>query len=260
MQSIRLMIVWSGALVVMGGVVCTFIMLPMADPALNLGWQFRAVGPAMILGGVAMLILALRSKPGPREFSIAGHAVSLPDLDSKQLSLSSRRVVVPSGHTIVFPDRCVECGAPGPGGRVTLSTANVINGSHEWFWNWTPARWVWPFGRVYLTVPICPGCQPHLRRRGRWRFALFTADLMWCLIALVLGVVHYDDWGLAKSSRRTVALLILGVPMVIPFVLEFWLSQPFSFWADKLLGCMIDFRDPACAEEFYRLNGGRDKN
>jgi hypothetical protein len=67
MESLRLKCLFLGPFLVALGIWFTLTSLPFADhPALDLGWQVRIVGPALILGGVALFWMAFRSKPASK--------------------------------------------------------------------------------------------------------------------------------------------------------------------------------------------------
>jgi hypothetical protein len=64
MESLRLKCLLLGPFLLVGGGWITWMMLPSADhPTWDLGWQVYVVGPACILGGVALFCVGFRSKP-----------------------------------------------------------------------------------------------------------------------------------------------------------------------------------------------------
>jgi hypothetical protein len=67
MQSLRLKCLLLGPLLVVCGGWSTLMWLGLAGrPTLDLGWQLSVVGPALILGGLALFCIALRSKPASK--------------------------------------------------------------------------------------------------------------------------------------------------------------------------------------------------
>jgi hypothetical protein len=66
MESLRLKCLLIGPLLVAGGVLTTLMVLRLAGPTLDLGWQLYVVGPALTLGGVALFCIAFRSKPASK--------------------------------------------------------------------------------------------------------------------------------------------------------------------------------------------------
>jgi hypothetical protein len=152
----------------------------------------------------------------------------------------SNDVNLPKTRRPVFPDRCVACGAAGPGDTIRVGT-NAIG------W-WTLAFWV-PGRRFAVDVPACPPCARHLRRQRLLRLVVGGAVAVAGAVVAVALLQWYRG-----PMRRWLAMGITLVCM-LPYILwETFSPPPFGLTAFAET-VDYEFRDAGYAAEFAALNG-----
>jgi hypothetical protein len=153
---------------------------------------------------------------------------------------TSTDVNLPKSYTAVFPDRCVKCGQDQPGDTYRATTRSV-----GW---WTVTFWAGgeKFG---ADVPVCPGCKGDMTRQ-RWARNL----VCW---AFMLGGAGVALWLFKDFNRRLGRWLAGGIVFacLVPYLAwEIFFPRPFDLTAFAET-VDYEFRDPAYAAEFARLNG-----
>lgn len=169
------------------------------------------------------------------------------------IEVRHRTVRMPRFKPPTFPDRCVECGAAGPGHRISLATGTLRHEETSAFWNWTPIFWVWS-GRLFkLAVPVCLRCERGLMRRRQLRFWTGTVVLLALLIAGIAAFYWIPLVG--KRTFKLIAGLVGGAGVLGWVLADLALREPFDFIALRWTA-VYTFRDEAFANEFAQLNRG----
>jgi hypothetical protein len=151
----------------------------------------------------------------------------------------STDIRLPKTSKPIFPDRCVACGVPGPGGSLRIGT-NAIG------W-WTIAFWT--FGRRFsVDVPACETC----RRRMLWQ--------RW-LRRIVCGIFIAAGSGLAihllgspRGPLKRWPAMGVALACLLPyFAWETLSPRPIDLTAHS---DTVDYelRDEEYADEFLALN------
>lgn len=154
------------------------------------------------------------------------------------MSLSTD-VRLPRDTEPAWPDRCVCCGRPGPGGRVRVWTASIGGLT---FLLWHP-------GSLYrVAVPACPPCGRRLRARRLGKLVL-TWTL--CLAGFAAGLWLLGSY--AGAMKKWLVALAAGVA-VLPLLLWGMFFPPAFDLTCFQLTVTYEFRDPGYAAEFEALN------
>ena len=154
----------------------------------------------------------------------------------------STDVSLPKARTAVFPDRCVVCGAEGPGGTFAVGTTMASRGTALFGLPWS--------AKMRIAAPACRDC-------GRliWLQRLVAAGLTAALVAVTLvhvwpAVEPHVPAGARRAARWGVALLAV-VPQ---FAWRIFHPPPFDVTAgDREIE--YEFASAAYAREFAALNG-----
>jgi hypothetical protein len=140
-----------------------------------------------------------------------------------------------------WPDRCVCCGRPNPGGTVRVWTASI-----GW---WTVL--FWQFGALYsVTVPSCAICA---KRLWAMRVAKFVLN---CVLAFAGVTVAFWILKSYEGPFRKLLAMVIALVFFLPYV--FWETFfPPAFDITCFANTVdFEFRDPAYAAEFESLNRG----
>lgn len=149
-------------------------------------------------------------------------------------------VNLPKSHRPHFPNRCVVCGAGGPG-----ATVRLITGSIGW-WTWL----FWMFGKPFtVKAPACPSCS---RRLHLGRFASLLVTIALGCAALWLIWPHLS--ASVPSSVKRWAMMGLALLCIAPqLVFEAFFPKPFDItaYSDSV---DYEFTDEDLAVDFAAFN------
>jgi hypothetical protein len=152
----------------------------------------------------------------------------------------STDVTLPRSQLPVFPDNCVSCGLPAPGGHIRLTTHSI-----GW-WTWV----FWLHGsRFAVNVPACEPCR---RAMIRQRWAREVTCWLFVLVGVLVAV--YVLGSLRGPLKRWLALGIALLCMAPWFAWELFFPRPIDLTAHAKT-VDYEFRDEAYAEAFAELNG-----
>jgi fatty acid desaturase len=167
------------------------------------------------------------------------------------VEVQHRTVRMPRFMPPTFPEWCVECGAAGPGHRVSLSTGTLRHEETTAFWNWTPIFWLWSGRVLSVAVPVCLRCERGLLRRRRLRFVAGTVALVALFLAIIAG--FYLIPAVGKRAFKLIAALVGGTVVLGWVLADLTLREPFDLIALRWTA-VYTFRDEAFANEFAQLN------
>lgn len=173
---------------------------------------------------------------------------------SDEVSIFNRLVTLPEDRTPRFPDHCVLCGVERPTSAVRLSSATLFKRTNRWFWNCTPVRWLWPFGRLTVSVPCCPPCAVRIQRYDRVRFWAFTTALVVTVVVVGLVLSEYARWHLASADRGKLAWFLAILPLTLAFGIDGLFLRLPGFFVKRWYGLEFSFPSLDEAIAFFELN------
>lgn len=161
---------------------------------------------------------------------------------------TSHDVPLPISQPPRFPDRCIVCEAPGPGGKATV---RFLGDHRTQSWGMDlidMAAGITPGSSgvqmVTLEPPACPRCA---RQASRKSLAIVVAKYVGAL-AGVAGFV-----ALAAIGWIYVGFVPLAAGLILPVVWELTNPPPLgaTMTGDRVI---YEFRSARCAQEFAALN------
>ena len=153
----------------------------------------------------------------------------------------STDVSLPKAWAAVFPDRCVVCGAEGPGGTFAVGTTTASRGTALFGLPWT--------AKTRIAAPACRDC-------GRliWLQRLVAAGLTAALAAVaIMYVWPAVEPHVPRAARRLARWGVVLLSVVPTLAWQMFHPPPFDVTAgDREVD--YEFASEAYAREFARLN------
>ena len=173
--------------------------------------------------------------------------------------MATHDITLQGSRRPVWPDRCVCCEAPQPGGIARIA----VTGSRSTLGWTTDTAILAATGsalqgtnvRVKIEVPCCAKCGPALERRHFWKtVALYASGILGA--AACIGIIVWSNsHGMSSGVSTTLGIAALLAILAAPVVYE--LKRPPAFTITPLEGRVTyEFVSALCAEEFARTNEG----